>query len=139
MTISLRRFCAFSRTSIGVICVLQTIYACNPPSLLPARRLPSLLYFPPPPPPRLFLSAMDRWVILENSHLAGDWMPSLCRLVQALPLLKPHQNFRLWLTTVPTSAYPDIILQSSLKLVMDPPHGIKANLLQVGLSCAGVI
>ncbi|GLC47373.1 hypothetical protein PLESTM_002066000, partial [Pleodorina starrii] len=82
---------------------------------------------------RLIRSAvsMDRWVILENSHLAGDWMPSLCRLVQALPLLKPHVNFRLWLTTVPTSAYPDIILQSSLKLVMDPPHGIKANLLQV--------
>ncbi|EFJ51362.1 dynein heavy chain [Volvox carteri f. nagariensis] len=75
--------------------------------------------------------AMDRWVILENSHLAGDWMPCLCRLVQALPLLKPHINFRLWLTMVPTSAYPDIILQSSLKLVMDPPHGIKANLLQV--------
>ena len=70
-------------------------------------------------------------MILENSHLAGDWMPSLCRLVQALPLLKPNIHFRLWLTTAPTSAYPDIILQASLKLVMDPPHGIKANLLQV--------
>lgn len=59
-------------------------------------------------------------------------MPSLCRLVQALPTLRPHVNFRLWLTMVPTPSYPDVILQSSLKLVMDPPNGLKANLLQVG-------
>ncbi len=73
----------------------------------------------------------DRWVILENAHLAGDWMPSLCRLVQALPTLRPHAAFRLWMTTVPARDFPDVILQSSLKLVMDPPRGLKANLLQV--------
>ena len=93
--------------------------------LLPPPHAPS----PPPPPPP---PALDRWVILENSHLAGDWMPSLCRLVQALPTMRPHTNFRLWLTMVPSPTYPDIILQSSLKLVMDPPHGLKANLMQVG-------
>jgi dynein heavy chain len=71
------------------------------------------------------------WVVLENTHLAGDWMPSLCSLVQSLPSMRPHIDFRLWLTTVPSEEFPAVILQAALKLVMDPPAGIKANLMQV--------
>jgi hypothetical protein len=44
-------------------------------------------------------------------HLSGDWMPALCSLVQALPSMKPHWDFRLWLTTVPTQDFPAVILQ----------------------------
>ena len=51
------------------------------------------------------------WVVLENSHLAGDWLMALSSLVQALPALRPHYDFRLWLTTAPTDDFPAIILQ----------------------------
>ncbi|MEW5300897.1 MAG: hypothetical protein WDW36_003791 [Sanguina aurantia] len=73
----------------------------------------------------------ERWAILDNCHLAGDWMPRLCRLVQSLPSLPLHTNFRLWLTTRLEDTLPAAILQASLKLVMDPPQGLKANLAQV--------
>ncbi len=48
-----------------------------------------------------------------------------------MPTMKPHEGFRLWLTTVPTEALPAIILESALTLVMDPPVGLKANLMLV--------
>ncbi|MEW5313637.1 MAG: hypothetical protein WDW38_005189 [Sanguina aurantia] len=73
----------------------------------------------------------ERWVILDNCHLAGDWMPALCRLVQALPSMPVHINFRLWLTARLGEDLPAVILQASLKLLMDPPQGLKANLMQV--------
>jgi dynein heavy chain len=43
-------------------------------------------------------------------------------------LVKPHVDFRLWLTTEPTSAFPLGILQRSLKVVTEPPNGLKLNL-----------
>ncbi len=57
------------------------------------------------------------WVLLENTHLAGDWMPQLCSLVQALPGMKPHWDFRLWLTTVPTEDFPAVILQVTARVM----------------------
>ena len=51
------------------------------------------------------------WVVLENTHLAGDWLPTLCSLVQSLPSMRPHNDFRLWLTTVPSDDFPAVILQ----------------------------
>ncbi|KAF5843487.1 dynein heavy chain and region D6 of dynein motor-domain-containing protein, partial [Dunaliella salina] len=71
------------------------------------------------------------WVVLENTHLAGDYMPQLCSLVQALPTMSPHYDFRLWLTTVPSEEFPGVILQAALKLVMDPPAGLQSNLVSV--------
>merc|ERR1719230_1360994 len=43
---------------------------------------------------------------------------------------KPHKDFRLWLTTMPTSAFPMGILQRSLKVVTEPPEGLKLNIKQ---------
>eukprot|EP00798_Chlamydomonas_sp_ICE-L_P018914 gene18912-25473_t len=70
------------------------------------------------------------WVVLENAHLAGEWMPLLCSLIQELPSLDPHPKFRLWLTMVPASDLPIEILQTAVKLVLDPPGGIKSYVLQ---------
>lgn len=41
---------------------------------------------------------------------------------------KPHPEFRLWLTTDPTADFPIGILQRSLKVVTEPPNGLKLNL-----------
>jgi len=43
---------------------------------------------------------------------------------------KPHKDFRLWLTTMPTSSFPMGILQRSLKVVTEPPEGLKLNIKQ---------
>ncbi|KAI9351727.1 dynein heavy chain, N-terminal region 1-domain-containing protein [Zopfochytrium polystomum] len=41
---------------------------------------------------------------------------------------KPHKDFRLWLTTEPTPQFPIGILQRSLKVVTEPPNGLKLNI-----------
>ena len=55
--------------------------------------------------------AQPIWVVLENAHLAGDWLQALSSLVQVLPGMGPHVDFRLWLTTSPTNDFPASILQ----------------------------
>ena len=39
-----------------------------------------------------------------------------------------HENFRLFLTSMPVKYFPVSILQNGLKLTTEPPRGIKANL-----------
>lgn len=43
-------------------------------------------------------------------------------------MTKPNKDFRLWLTTQPTDAFPLGILQKSLKVVTEPPDGLKLNM-----------
>ena len=38
------------------------------------------------------------------------------------------QDFRLWLTTEPTDRFPIGILQRTLKVVTEPPNGLKLNM-----------
>jgi len=68
------------------------------------------------------------WVCLQNCHLAVSWLPRLDRMVESLREDQlVHENFRLWLTTMPTPQFPVPVLQSSLKLTQEPPKGLKAN------------
>ena len=43
-------------------------------------------------------------------------------------MTKPHKEFRLWLTTQPTNKFPLGILQKSLKIVTEPPDGLRPNM-----------
>lgn len=40
---------------------------------------------------------------------------------------RPNKDFRLWLTTQPTDAFPLGILQKALKVVTEPPDGLRLN------------
>uniref|UniRef100_A0A8C0VUI2 Dynein axonemal heavy chain 1 n=1 Tax=Cyanistes caeruleus TaxID=156563 RepID=A0A8C0VUI2_CYACU len=72
-------------------------------------------------------NAMEQgnWVFFQNCHLAPSWMPSLERLIE---------DFRLWLTSLPSNHFPVSILQNGSKMTIEPPRGVKANLLKSYIS-----
>ncbi|XP_011874224.1 PREDICTED: dynein heavy chain 10, axonemal [Vollenhovia emeryi] len=76
----------------------------------------------------LLKTAMTRgqWLMLQNCHLLLSFTKNLEKVVENLE--KPHPDFRLWLTTEPTPHFPIGILQQSLKVVTEPPSGLKLNL-----------
>jgi dynein heavy chain, axonemal len=70
-------------------------------------------------------------VFLANCHLMTSWLPSLDKIVEGLRARKPHPNFRLWLSSSPSPAFPIAILQRGLKMTTEPPKGLRANLLRL--------
>eukprot|EP00466_Bigelowiella_natans_P011733 jgi/Bigna1/49976/estExt_Genewise1.C_620014 len=73
-------------------------------------------------------SKKGHWVILQNCHLMLSWLPTLEKWLESLATRTPHEDFRLWLTTDPTPKFPLSILQMSLKVVTEPPDGLKLNM-----------
>ncbi|CAH1801914.1 unnamed protein product [Owenia fusiformis] len=72
--------------------------------------------------------ARGQWLMLQNCHLLVKWLQDLEKEIEKLQNIKPHPDFRLWLTTEPTPSFPIGILQRSLKVVTEPPNGLKLNL-----------
>ncbi|TPX36351.1 hypothetical protein SmJEL517_g01576 [Synchytrium microbalum] len=66
------------------------------------------------------------WVLIKNVHLAISW---LTQLEKRLYNLKPHKNFRLFLTMEINPKVPANILRLSRSLMFEPAPGVKANLL----------
>ena len=69
------------------------------------------------------------WVMLQNCHLLAAWLKQLEKILEEMT--KPHKDFRLWLTTLPSDKFPLGILQKSLKVVTEPPDGLKLNMKSI--------
>ena len=72
-------------------------------------------------------SARGHWVLLQNCHLLPKWLKTLEKILEKIK--DPHEDHRLWMTTAPTEAFPIGILQRSIKVVTEPPNGLKLNML----------
>lgn len=74
---------------------------------------------------------LGHWVFLQNCHLATSWMGLMENIVRNINLgvVKAHENFRLFLSSMPQQSFPISVLQNSVKVTNEPPKGIKANIL----------
>jgi dynein heavy chain len=69
------------------------------------------------------------WVCLQNCHLCEAWMPDLESLCEATTKDMADDKYRLWLTSEPSKAFPQYILQNGVKMTNEPPKGMRANLM----------
>jgi dynein heavy chain len=69
------------------------------------------------------------WALLMNCHLASSFMPKLEAIVENLENAQPHRDFRLWMTSMPAKTFPVSVLQNSVKMTLEPPSGLKQNVL----------
>jgi dynein heavy chain len=70
------------------------------------------------------------WVFLNNVHLMPRWLTFLEKKLDEYALSGTHENFRVMLSSDPSTSIPVSILDRSIKITSDPPSGLKANLKQ---------
>ena len=65
------------------------------------------------------------WVFLQNCHLAASWMLRMEAVVKGFlaPNATIHDDFRLYLSSMPNKCFPVFVLQNSVKVTNEPPKG----------------
>jgi dynein heavy chain, axonemal len=66
-------------------------------------------------------AAAGRWVLMQNCHAVPSWMPQLQAILEEIKAQELHQDFRLFLTTYPTSDFPTSIMDEGIKFNTESP------------------
>ncbi|KAJ3639667.1 hypothetical protein Zmor_003011 [Zophobas morio] len=74
------------------------------------------------------------WICLQNCHLLSSWLPLLDLKLEEIDYSNTHENFRLWLTTNETNAFPISLLERSVKITKESPQGIQNKMLNLFLN-----
>ncbi|KAL8693410.1 MAG: hypothetical protein Q9218_001759 [Villophora microphyllina] len=70
-------------------------------------------------------AATGHWVLIKNVHLAPGWLQGL---EKRLGSLKPHPDFRLFLSMETSPRIPVNLLRTSRILMYEQPAGVRANM-----------
>ncbi|KAI5289468.1 hypothetical protein KEM54_003805 [Ascosphaera aggregata] len=70
-------------------------------------------------------AATGNWVLVKNVHLAPAWLQSLEKRLESL---KPHSNFRLFLSMESSPKIPVNLIRASRVLMYEQPAGVRANM-----------
>lgn len=71
------------------------------------------------------------WILLQNCHLGISFMPKLEDIIEQLQSNSTiDPNFRLWLTSMSSNQFSINVLKNSIKITMEPPKGLKLNLMR---------
>lgn len=72
------------------------------------------------------------WVMMQNCHLFEAFMDTLKEKCKHLKRNAKHSspNFRLILTSMPSEKFPESILADSVKITIQQPRGVRANMLR---------
>ena len=70
-------------------------------------------------------AANGTWVLIKNVHLAPQWLQSLEKRLTAV---KPHDDFRLFLSMEASPKIPVNLIRASRALVYEQPAGMRANM-----------
>lgn len=70
-------------------------------------------------------AATGSWVLVKNVHLAPSWLQSL---EKRLGSLKPHADFRLFLSMESSPKIPVNLIRASRVLMYEQPAGVRANM-----------
>ncbi|OEH75824.1 hypothetical protein cyc_04028 [Cyclospora cayetanensis] len=70
------------------------------------------------------------WVFLQICHLEDTLVHSLQRFCEELRQQHVHPRFRLFIATQPNHHLPSSILKQSIKILAEPPSGLRENVMQ---------
>ena len=68
-------------------------------------------------------------LIAINKYCFNSWATELEKICEELND-GMHRDFRLWLTSMPDPRFPISVLQNGVKMVLEPPKGLRSNLLR---------
>jgi len=77
-----------------------------------------------------FCQDKGHWVYLQNLHLVPDFMKNLENIINNMSIKEKdiHHQFRLWVSALPSNNILSSILVNSLKMTLESPIEIKANI-----------